>query len=292
MQIIQSYLEKNPCYQFNLDPKDDPRYISFQTQGPQGIMLHLVRYPYPSTLTYVESQNHLTYGRGCVHGLIDADTGIIYQTLPWNYRAWHSGGNFNDTHIGIELSEPDCIAHSKDYLIVEDAVRAKNMATRIYEVTVELCVFLCQKYGWDPLDERTIITHAQGYKENYFSKHNDPIFLWETLGLDYTLSGLREEVFQRLNALQEEAVKNIDNAESVILEEEPQKKESSPQENFLEYRVKINVNSLNYRDGPGIQHEVIGAIKDKGTYTIVQEKNGWGKINHVGWICLAHTKKL
>ena len=52
-------------------------------------------------------------------GFIDANTGDIYQTLPWNHRGWHGGGSSNNTHIGVEMCEPaaikgvHCVAHAE-----------------------------------------------------------------------------------------------------------------------------------------------------------------------------------
>ena len=45
-----------------------------------------------------------------VHAFVQAD-GTCYQTLPWNYRAWHAGGSANNSHIGIEMTESDCVKY-------------------------------------------------------------------------------------------------------------------------------------------------------------------------------------
>ena len=58
------------------------------------------------------------------------------------------------------------------------------------------------------------------------------------------------------------------------------------------YTVKIMVDALNIRKGPGTNYPVVGCIKDHGVYTIVEEQNGWGKLKSgAGWICLQYTKK-
>lgn len=44
----------------------------------------------------------------CVHAFIGKlkDGSIAtYQTLPWNHRVWHAGGDANNTHIGFEICE-------------------------------------------------------------------------------------------------------------------------------------------------------------------------------------------
>ena len=66
---------------------------------------------------------------------------------------------------------------------------------------------------------------------------------------------------------------------------------------FTAYLVKVTVDSLNIRKGPGSDTDVVGAIKDRGVYTIVDEANGpgatkWGKLKSgAGWISLDYTKK-
>ena len=66
---------------------------------------------------------------------------------------------------------------------------------------------------------------------------------------------------------------------------------------FQPYTVKVTAATLNIRKGAGTNHAVVGTIKDKGIYTIVEEANGsgakrWGRLKSgVGWISLDHTVK-
>ena len=63
--------------------------------------------------------------------------------------------------------------------------------------------------------------------------------------------------------------------------------------NKLPYKVKVIADALNYRKGPGVNYDVKGTITDRGIYTIVEERNGWGKLKSgAGWINLKYTKKL
>ena len=53
---------------------------------------------------------------------------------------------------------------------------------------------------------------------------------------------------------------------------------------------------LNIRSGAGTGHSVVGAIREKAgkknRYTIVEEKDGWGRLKSgAGWISLSYTKK-
>ena len=62
---------------------------------------------------------------------------------------------------------------------------------------------------------------------------------------------------------------------------------------FNSYIVQITASALNIRKGPGTNYAKVGCIRDKGKYTIVEEKNGWGKLKSgAGWISLKYTKKI
>lgn len=59
------------------------------------------------------------------------------------------------------------------------------------------------------------------------------------------------------------------------------------------YIVKVTASALNVRKGPDASYTKVGMITDKGSYTITETKNGWGKLKSgSGWIDLAHTKKV
>ena len=59
------------------------------------------------------------------------------------------------------------------------------------------------------------------------------------------------------------------------------------------YKVKVTVDALNIRSGPGIQYKINGCITDYGVYTIVDTKDGFGKLKSgQGWISLQYTKTV
>jgi hypothetical protein len=62
---------------------------------------------------------------------------------------------------------------------------------------------------------------------------------------------------------------------------------------FTAYKVQVDVGVLNIRAGAGTNYKINGQIKDRGIYTIVEEKNGFGKLKSgAGWIYLDYTKKI
>lgn len=76
------------------------------------------------------------------------------------------------------------------------------------------------------------------------------------------------------------------------------KKDNTLTKDFKEYKVKITTDCLNIRKNPGTDNVKVGAIIDKGVYTIVEESEGtgaslWGKLkSNAGWISLDYTKKV
>lgn len=183
MQIKETLLINNPCYK-------EGKKIAVK-----GLMLHSVGCPQPSALVFVNNWNKSSYKRACVHGFIDANTGTIYQGLPWNFRGWHGGGSSNNTHIGIEMCEPGCIKYTKgSSFTCSDMATAKAAAKRTYDAAVELFAFLCKEYNLNPLADGVIVTHSEGYKKGIASNHGDAEHLWNGLKMGYTLDGFRKAV--------------------------------------------------------------------------------------------------
>lgn len=60
-----------------------------------------------------------------------------------------------------------------------------------------------------------------------------------------------------------------------------------------EYKVRIVADVLNVRNGTGTSYKVNNKVEKGEVFTIVSEKNGWGKLKSgAGWICLAYTKRI
>ncbi len=197
MELIESYLTNNPCYKANAQTADS-RYAVFQARGPLGLMLHSVGCAQPRAEVFCKNWNREDYNQACVHAFIDAKTGAIRQTLPWNYRGWHCGGSGNDSHIGVELCESDAIRYTGG---ANFTVLNRNTALadckRSYEAAVELFAFLCGKYGLDP--KSAICSHREGGAQGIASGHVDPEHYWTGLGAPYTMDRFRAEVEARLN---------------------------------------------------------------------------------------------
>ena len=188
INIIQSILTLNPCYTAN-------RKITVQ-----GLMLHSVGCPQPNASVFIKNWNKESYKSACVHGFIDANTGAIYQTLPWDHRGWHcasgNNGSGNNTHIGIEMCEPACIKYiSGSNFECYNKEEAINAVKKTWDSAVKLFAYLCKLYNLNPLADGVIISHKEGSYRGIASNHGDPEHLWEQLGMtDYTMDTFRKAV--------------------------------------------------------------------------------------------------
>lgn len=62
---------------------------------------------------------------------------------------------------------------------------------------------------------------------------------------------------------------------------------------FVPYIVRIDTDVLNVRNGAGTNYKINTQVRRYELYTIVDEKNGWGKLKSgAGWIALQYTKKV
>lgn len=209
MKIIQKFSVNNDCYKKNLN-KADSRYTTFQTRGPKGLMLHSVGTPQPDASVFANRWNRSGI-EVAVHAVLQ-DDGTVYQCLPWNYRGWHAGGSANDTHIGVEMCEPNTIKYtSGGNFTILNYVDAKTQAIGCYKTAVDLFAQLCMAYHLDPMTD--IISHAEGAKKGVASNHGDPEHLWRGLELSYTMDTFRKAVANKIketeNAMTEKEIREI-----------------------------------------------------------------------------------
>lgn len=267
MEIVESIMTKNPCY-------SKGRKLD---NGVQGLMLHSVGCSQPKALAFINNWNNPSYDNACVHGFIDANDGTIYQTLPWDWRGWHAGGTANNTHIGVEMCEPDCIKYTGGATFTcSDTTKAKEMVKRTYEAAVELFAMLCKQFSLDPLKDGIIISHAEGHKRGVASNHGDPEHLWSQLETGYTMDTFRKDVAAKLSG-------GVINPEPTgTPDKEDIKMPKCP------FSVKVLIDDLNFRSLPSMEGNINGQT-GKGIFTITEVKNGWGHLKSgAGWIYLGN----
>lgn len=186
MELIESILTRNPCYKAG-------KKITVK-----GLVLHSVGCPQPLAEVFVKRLDSPD-AKVCVHAFVDANSGKIYQTLPWNYKAWHCGGNANSTHIGVEMCEPSCIKYTGGATFTcSDEQKAKETVMRTLKAATELFAFLCTQYGLNPLADGVIISHKEGHDRGVASGHGDPDHLFRQLHMNYTMEDFRKAVAEAM----------------------------------------------------------------------------------------------
>lgn len=196
MELKTCILTKNDCYKRGV------------TMAPKGVMVHstgannpnLRRYLAPDDGTIGKNEYGNDWNRSgldvCVHAFIGRDKNgkaAVYQTLPWNTRGWHCGGQGNDTHISFE--------------ICEDGLTNRAYFQETYQAAVELTAYLCKQYNLDPGTPGVVTSHAEGAKRGVASNHGDPDHWWSRFGV--TMDQFRADVKKAMGAAQEPEVKGL-----------------------------------------------------------------------------------
>ena len=171
MNLIQNYLTESGCYKAG-------KHITVK-----GLMIHSVGCPQPKADVFLKNWNRAE-ASACVHAIVEPD-GDVYQLLPWEHRGWHCGGGANNTHIGVEMTEPATIKYAGGASWAEtgDGENTKNHVLATYRYAVELFAYLCRQFGLDPLADGVIISHSEGCKRGIASNHGDVEHLWSKFGL-------------------------------------------------------------------------------------------------------------
>ena len=171
MNLIQNYLTESGCYKAG-------KHITVK-----GLMIHSVGCPQPKADVFLKNWNRAE-ASACVHAIVEPD-GDVYQLLPWDFRGWHCGGGANNTHIGVEMTEPATIKYTggSNWTETGEGESTKNHVLATYRYAVELFAHLCQQFGLDPMADGVVISHSEGCKRGIASNHGDVEHLWSKFGL-------------------------------------------------------------------------------------------------------------
>ena len=177
-------------------------------------------------------------------------------------RAWTSSSAAND-HQAVTIE------------VANDQIGGNwHISDKALAKLIDLCVDICQRNGIKKLvytgDATGNLTH-----HNMFAATACP-----GTYLQSKLPYVAEEVNKRLGAAAAPTTPPAGTGSTAV-----------------SYLVKVTADVLNIRKGPGTNYGTNGAIKDKGTYTIVAESAGpgaakWGKLKSgAGWISLDYVTK-
>ena len=187
MKIYKCLLTNNDCYK------------KAKKMKPKGIVVHSTGANNPNLKRYVQPDDGILgdnkYNNDwnkpgiskCVNAFIGKDkNGDVkcYQTLPFDYAPWGVGsgkkGSYNSTHIQFE--------------ICEDNLKDKDYFNKAFELSAELCAYLCKEYN---LPVNTIVSHKEAHKNGYGSNHGDCDHWLKNFGKD--MDWFRNLVQSKLN---------------------------------------------------------------------------------------------
>lgn len=316
MNIVEKFCTKSECYQANVK-KYDSRYTNFK---PKGLMLHSVGCNQPSAEVFYKIWNNFN-SNVVAHAVLQAD-GTVIQCLPWDFRGWHGGGSSNNTHIGVEMTEPDSLKYlGGAKFACTDKANAVKQVEGTYNTAVELFAFLCEKYNLNPLKD--IVSHSEGYKKGIASGHADPEHLWGQLGLSYTMDTFRSDVKKLMTKNKETpktpakakvsyyvrkawadkktqlgAFKNLENAKKLV-DKNKDYKVYDTKGNVVypgTFTVQVTTTDIPIHKGAGVSFNKVGNCPI-GVFTILETKTSggstWGRLKSgVGWIPLDKVEKL
>ena len=184
------------------------------------------------------------------------DDANIYQSVELKDIAWHCG---SETGVYYHY---DC--RNSNSIGIEICCTAGNYkaSKKTIENAAYLCADMCKRAGIKSKDvNKCVLRH-------YDITHKKCPAQFVGAGKNY----VEWKKFKK-------TVKNILNGKKSKVSVE-------------EHLVKITSNT-NIRNGAGTIYKVVGKVEKNEVYTIVDEKNGWGKFKSgAGWVYLKRTKKI
>lgn len=189
-------------------------------------------------------------------------SGSLIGSVPEEYRAWTSGSFAADRNsVTVEVQNTT-------------ASPLWQVSAKSIEKLAQLVASVAKRYGWKKIDS----TNVLGHRKFQATLCPGP-FLYPRLA----------DVIKRAN----EIWKGVKPTPPKPNPKPTPKPTPTPPKPSNGYTVKVTANSLNIRSGAGTNYKVVGTIKNKGIYTIVQESGSWGKLKSgAGWIHLGYTTRV
>lgn len=230
----------------------------------------------------------------CVVGQCTAEGLGAWFSKPTTQASANYGVD-KDGRIGLYVEEKDrswCTSSSANdnravtIEVASDSTHPYAVTDKAYAALIRLVADICKRNGIKKLlwqGDRSLIGQVD--------KQNMTVHRWfanKACPGEYLYSR-HGDIANRVNAL-------LGAAASAPAVEAP--KEETPTAN-VPFLVKVTVNDLNIRTGPGTGYNLTGKHTGKGIFTIVEvaagpgSKAGWGKLKSgVGWISLDYAAKL
>lgn len=193
----------------------------------------------------------------CVHAFIGKNSaGQIetYQTLPWHYCPWGSGGGTKGSYNRNPTARVQFEVH-------EDAKTDKAYFDAVWKEAAEFCAYICKMYG---LTTAQICSHKEAHDQGMATNHGDPDYWMKAFGKD--MNWFRGEVQKLLDGNTVEPVQPEKTSATTAVTNTPG-------------------DTLNVRDGGVYTAVKIGALEHNSRVQVLESApNGWKKVRLEGWV--------
>lgn len=188
-------------------------------------------------------------------------------------RSWCSSSNTNDQRaITIE-----CASDTSAPYAFKDTV---------YKKLVQLCIDICKRNGLT----KVLWFGDKNKSLNYSPKSGECVLTVHRWFANKSCPG--DWMYSRMGQLADEINKGLGNSGgNTASTNAGSANTSSSSFPAIPFTVKVLVSDLNIRKGAGMNYATTGKYTGKGVFTIVEVKNGWGKLKSgAGWIYLENPK--
>ena len=299
------------AYTFKRDMIPSSKYSvkSPYSMTPKYITIHNTSNSAPAQneISYMKNNNNATSYHVCV------DEKYVIQAIPFNRNAWHAGdgasGTGNRYSIGIEIARStgdiNLFKQAEQNCAMYVAQLLKNYGWGIDRVkrhkdwSGKQCPHRTMELGWtrflnmiqkelDKLNGKTTTTTVSSsikvgdkVKVNpnatTYANSTKTIPSWVKNGT-YTVSKVDSSKVLLKEITSYVYIKDVSKVGATS--------------SNASYVIRVIVDSLNIRSGAGTNYSIVGTVKKGGVYTIVEEKNGFGRLKSgKGWISLDCTEK-
>lgn len=202
----------------------------------------------------------------CNYG-IGAD-GRVGMYVEEKNRSWCSSSNANDQRaVTIECASDTTPPYA-----------FKNV---VYNKLIELCVDICKRNG----KKKLLWLGDKSKTLNYKPKSDEMVLTVHRWFANKSCPG--DWMYQRMGDLAAKVTAKLGGATATKPEKTPNTVNNFPTTPFT---VNVKIDDLNYRSQPSMNGVVKGQT-GKGTFTIVEVNNGWGKLKSgAGWIWLGNPQ--
>lgn len=294
---------------------------NYTNDGSRTVNYIVMHYTGNSKDTASANANYFTGANRQASAHFFVDDTNIYQSVEMRDVAWHCGtsGTYyhsscrNSNSIGIEM----CCTAGNYKISTQTIMNAAKLCAELcktlgikeadvdkyvlrhYDITHKKCPAQMANSSDDP-DWKAFKAQVKGYLDEGSLENtakNEEIY---RVRKSWSDAKSQKGAYVSLENAKKACDKagegyEVYNSKGKAVYPEPKKEEAIPA--ATGYKVKITIDALKIRKGPGTQYKQIGAITDRGIYTIVKKKGNWGLLKAGpqpgnSWIHLGYTKRV